>query len=531
MKASQRALAYLHGAITAASERGSTRLPTIGDMAAAAGVSIPTMHRAVGALRREGVLSAVQHKGIHVLPDPGSAAAPAGTGAECRRAHHPKWRLIRQSIIREIWNHGFDARAFPHIKELCVRHGASYETVRHALDSCIEEGYLRPRTAPRDPLHQPGSHAGARLVLIARGTDLGELSSPTPRTRTHLHVLEHECAIRDIELVPVCLHYRGTDWVGYEPLEELERTSTVLGYVVWTAALDVAAVERSLHALRGSTRPIAVLDEQNLHSRIAHLLPRYRTRTFIVGPGTRPAEEMGRFLLGLGHRRIAHVTYEMQQPFYRERDEGLRRVFSRAGTETAVSTFRTGRTSTVDLSDNERSRFLAMMSEFLSVEGLAPGGFESRQRVASDLFTDLNQALARQQFREALYPQLDTLLHSTPVTAIVGYNDQIAVDILDYLHDRGVRVPRDVSVVGFDDTPEAFSYQLTSYEFNAAGVTGAVMHHILEPAVPRDDRVVQIEGRIVKRLSAGPAPHGRETRPDAAEPLRATLLPARGAKV
>ncbi|MEU9858936.1 LacI family DNA-binding transcriptional regulator [Streptomyces sp. NPDC047974] len=43
-------------------------------------------------------------------------------------------------------------------------------------------------------------------------------------------------------------------------------------------------------------------------------------------------------------------------------------------------------------------------------------------------------------------------------TAVFVANDQMALGVLRAFHDRGVRVPRDVSVVGFDDVPEAASF-------------------------------------------------------------------------
>ena len=39
----------------------------------------------------------------------------------------------------------------------------------------------------------------------------------------------------------------------------------------------------------------------------------------------------------------------------------------------------------------------------------------------------------------------------TPVTAFVGNSDDIALGILAALADRGIRVPEDVSVAGFDN--------------------------------------------------------------------------------
>jgi LacI family transcriptional regulator len=50
------------------------------------------------------------------------------------------------------------------------------------------------------------------------------------------------------------------------------------------------------------------------------------------------------------------------------------------------------------------------------------------------------------------------------VTAVFVANDQMALGVLHAFHERGVRVPDDVSVVGFDDTPESafFTPSLTT---------------------------------------------------------------------
>ena len=48
----------------------------------------------------------------------------------------------------------------------------------------------------------------------------------------------------------------------------------------------------------------------------------------------------------------------------------------------------------------------------------------------------------------------DTVLQ-TGATGILAFNDLVAMGLLSALADRGVRVPADVSVVGFDDIPFA----------------------------------------------------------------------------
>jgi DNA-binding LacI/PurR family transcriptional regulator len=54
------------------------------------------------------------------------------------------------------------------------------------------------------------------------------------------------------------------------------------------------------------------------------------------------------------------------------------------------------------------------------------------------------------------YPVMRQLLeHSRRFTAVISFNDVAAIGCIRALHDSGLRVPQDVSVVGFDDIKEA----------------------------------------------------------------------------
>jgi LacI family transcriptional regulator len=95
-------------------------------------------------------------------------------------------------------------------------------------------------------------------------------------------------------------------------------------------------------------------------------------------------------------------------------------------------------------------------------------------------------------------------------TALLAVNDLLAVGVLRLLADRGLRVPEDVSVAGFDDIDVA-SYlvpPLTTVRVNAEEVGRTAGRLIFErmndPERPLQS--IRIPAELVKRTSTGPAP-------------------------
>lgn len=73
------------------------------------------------------------------------------------------------------------------------------------------------------------------------------------------------------------------------------------------------------------------------------------------------------------------------------------------------------------------------------------------------------------------------LARMNDVTAVFAANDQLALGILRALHERDRRVPADISVVGFDDVPEAAYYipPLTTVRPDFAAVAAASLDLLL----------------------------------------------------
>ena len=114
------------------------------------------------------------------------------------------------------------------------------------------------------------------------------------------------------------------------------------------------------------------------------------------------ADEAVRYLLEMGHRRIAHLTMEDDTVTVQERERGYREALSRYGIQPAP------------------------------------------------------EWVVRMSHRESLQPPVTAaadhfLALPKPPTAVFAMNDLLAHAFLSELQERGVRVPEQMSVLGFDD--------------------------------------------------------------------------------
>ncbi|MBD8012138.1 LacI family DNA-binding transcriptional regulator [Microbacterium sp. Re1] len=93
-------------------------------------------------------------------------------------------------------------------------------------------------------------------------------------------------------------------------------------------------------------------------------------------------------------------------------------------------------------------------------------------------------------------------------TAIFVANDQMALGVLHGLHERGLRVPEDISVVGFDDVPESrhFSPPLTTVRQDFTELGELMLTDLLAALEgrPSPDHGL-LESTLIVRESTAPA--------------------------
>lgn len=108
------------------------------------------------------------------------------------------------------------------------------------------------------------------------------------------------------------------------------------------------------------------------------------------------------------------------------------------------------------------------------------------------------------------YPVVQQLLaHRRRFTAIVCFNDMTAIGAIRALHDAQLRVPQDVSVVGFDDVPQA-AFQTPSlttirqplHEMGRLAAKTLLERILSDTEAPRE---ISVEPELIVRESTAPA--------------------------
>ncbi len=90
------------------------------------------------------------------------------------------------------------------------------------------------------------------------------------------------------------------------------------------------------------------------------------------------------------------------------------------------------------------------------------------------------------------------LLRPDRPTAVLAMSDEMAVAVIDAAIGAGLRVPEDLSVVGFDDTVVAATASLTTVHQPHAEKGAAAVRMLLEP---NGDREITFPVELVVRAS------------------------------
>lgn len=112
-------------------------------------------------------------------------------------------------------------------------------------------------------------------------------------------------------------------------------------------------------------------------------------------------------------------------------------------------------------------------------------------------------------FESGLVAARSLLDRQSPPTAIIASSDQMALAVLDVAKERGLKVPRDLSIVSFDNTPivRFTSPALTALDQPIAATTSRAVELLIDARKNGSPKQpVVVEGELIVRGSTARAP-------------------------
>lgn len=279
-----------------------------------------------------------------------------------------------------------EAPRSPVMADVAALAGVSHQTVSRVINGLPHVGAgtrERVLAAIKELDYRPNT--AARALVTRRSSTIGIISTETGLYGPNSIHRTVEEAAREAGYFAGSVSLKSITAAGLTDAIEHLRRQSVEGIVM------IAAQHEALDLIRRQDPgvPLVVVEGDLTRAKFAVGVDQHRG-----------ALEATRHLVGLGHRRIGHLSGPRGWTEAEARTQGWRDALAEAGLEPGPC---------------------------LVGDWTAECGFELGRELAADV----------------------------DLTAVFVANDQMAVGVLRALHESGRRVPDDVSVVGFDDSPES----------------------------------------------------------------------------
>lgn len=249
----------------------------------------------------------------------------------------------------------------------------------------------------------------------------------------------------------------------------IERAANDVGYSIILCNSDWSQSHELMYLDNLLARRVDGLVCLSMSMRAEHVAPVIRRQTPVVlfdreympgieldGVGIdnfKGAYDATKHLIALGHRSIGCITGPAKSPLSADRVAGYHKALADSGIELDATLFYQG-------------------------DYTAPSGFVGTK----------------------------TLLGSSRPTAIFAFSDMMAVGVLQAIHERGLRVPDDIAVIGFDGVSltEHMCPALSTVEQPIPEMSTIAIKLLLERingSAPSQARVVVLEPKLIARAS------------------------------
>ncbi len=431
------------------------------------------------------------------------------------QSKYGSWRFVAEKLYLDIVSGRYtEVGRLPSAKELQRTLDVSFATLKKALSVLIEEKIIEPHTNGYIIPTLCPSIGHSRIAAIACGWEDGKIWIDH-QDKSYFRALESECIKMNIQL-DVIVYFRTQERLRFihsatkKDFDLNERS--ILGYIFIVANLE-SAPEEVLERLAGLRRNVAVLDVVGGWNIPRSVISNRFVRFFTTTTSAVPAKRVAQYLLNKGHKKAAFFS-----PFHRALWSKLRLntitdMYKRAGLPDGVVAFvRENYAYQWDYLKNQAHKedIRSIIHQYEEWKKEAHSGFFRR-------FGNLGYSIVKYvtewncasgEIYEEMRPLFESALSDPRITAWIAANDFAATIAMDFLKERNVRIPEEISVISFDNTIDAMEYQLTSYDFNNNGIVNMMVRFLLAPQTikpPRSGIYLETEGNLIVRRSTGNA--------------------------
>jgi hypothetical protein len=286
------------------------------------------------------------------------------------------------------------------------------------------------------------------------------------------------------------------------PLENYKDREETLGYIVlMESRIRQNAVV--LRTLRSFKKPVAIADDYGIERGEFPELKAGNVRHFHMTASKHAAKQIGLFLLGLEHRRIAFISPFHGATWSQSRYENLLDCVAAHDTGAEVRLYSFNKYKAVGdyFGHMElRAHFSEFHSFYKTWKHRLPQSYSHwlDQTTGQRLKTLAGKAEISFQMKSLF----DSALDNKHISAWVLANDMAGVAAYRYLKKRKIAIPGRISLISFDDSPDALDARLSSYNFNMPSLARGMMGFILNSFFYRGNagkKPVEVEGHIVER--------------------------------
>ena len=477
--------------IAALKKENDATLPPIRSLAKSAGVSFVTMWKALKHLESQGcIISDPQGNRTFskaaIKSDPHKSNPQSQLLNDCTPSssrHH-----VTEKIYKDIVTGRFaGSERLPSYKELQLQYNVSFATLKKSLTSLVEQKIIEPCTNGYLIPSLTGNTGHARIAAIGCGLEDGKIWMDY-QDKYYFRVLESECIRMNIQL-DLIVYYRHQGrlhFVHTASGKEYDLNDrTILGYIFIVANLDNTP-EEVLERLAALKRNVAVLDVVGGWKIPRCARDNQLIQFFTATASVLPAKRVAQYLLGKGHRKVAFFSPFHRALWSQQRLNTIREMFTRADITDGVVAFVYNKYAYQwDYLKNHlpQEALLSFVNHYNQWRSQTPNTpLKKFNHIGYSMFKYITQwNCASGEIYEKMQPLFDKALLDKSITAWVMANDFAATIAIDYLKERNIRVPDDLSMISFDNTLDAMEYQLTSYDFNNHGIITLILRSILAP--------------------------------------------------